>query len=166
MPEKKSVDTPSSQNETEEVKVLQMVFYWHEGMANWKFKAKWKMETTVYMCMLLLVTEQCLCIQPLRRQWLAGPNKTKQGFRKVRAGIKHLEGSAAHSEQTQLDVNWKHQNNSHFLQSCYLLPDTPQAEQTLHLSGELFIKCHLFSSISYISKWHSWSPTHSETCRV
>lgn len=34
MPEKNSVDTPSSQNETEEVKVLQMVFYWHEGMEN------------------------------------------------------------------------------------------------------------------------------------
>lgn len=34
MPEKNSVDTPSFQNETEEVNVLQMVFYCHEGMEN------------------------------------------------------------------------------------------------------------------------------------
>lgn len=34
MPEKNSVDTPSFQNETEEVTVLQMVFYCHDGMEN------------------------------------------------------------------------------------------------------------------------------------
>lgn len=34
MPEKNSVDTPSLQNETEEVKVLHMVLYCHEGMEN------------------------------------------------------------------------------------------------------------------------------------
>lgn len=39
MPEKNSVDTPSFQNETEEVKVLQMALYCHEGMENWNFKA-------------------------------------------------------------------------------------------------------------------------------
>lgn len=39
MPEKNSVDTPSFQNETEEVKVLQMVLYSHEGMENGNLKA-------------------------------------------------------------------------------------------------------------------------------
>lgn len=50
MPEKNSVDTPSFQNETEEVTVLQMVFYCHDGMENWNFKASENGDNILHVC--------------------------------------------------------------------------------------------------------------------
>jgi len=50
MPEKNSVDTPSFQNETEEVTVLQMVFYCHDGMENWNLKASENGNNILHVC--------------------------------------------------------------------------------------------------------------------
>lgn len=53
-------------------------------MKGWKTEIlrQVKMETTVYMCMLLVI-EQCLCIQPVRKQCLTDPNKIKHSIRNV-----------------------------------------------------------------------------------
>lgn len=125
-------------------------------MKGWKTEIlrQVKMETTFYMCA-LLVTEQCLCIQPVRKQWLTDPNKIKHNIRNV--SIKSHAPSVKCSSPTEkknrkkkntkkLYINWKHWTKNCFLQNCYLLPDILQAEQKLNLSGELFIRGSLFSS--------------------
>lgn len=69
-------------------------------MTGWKTEIlrQVKMETTFYTCA-LLVTEQCLCIQPVRKQWLTEPNKIKHIIRKVSTEHHAPSRSAIHPQK-------------------------------------------------------------------
>lgn len=116
-------------------------------MKGWKTEIvrQVKMETTFYMCMSLVIRE-CLCIQQSGNSDLLILIKSSTALEMWASGIMHLQCSAIHSQEKQLDVNWKHWTTNRFLQNCYLLPDTLQAEQRLDLSGQLFVTRHLLNS--------------------